>query len=223
LKQFILSRINIYAKRNLFKTSREELFKLIQEKCDYLRPDIEKRLKARAEIEKKNMRTHSDPNGGHVTSRELMRNDDRNTPKKPFLLHLNEDDKSAMDETASYYGLSASELLRVLIRVTNLQLPLRNYRFLTRDNLGRAINLELVKEMENTPLEFRKAVAAEYFQMDHTVSLASETLSALNYPTNPALTNTDPATPAIPPRYFEELPPWEDSDEDIPKDEVDFL
>jgi hypothetical protein len=188
LKQFILSRINIYAKRNLFKTSREELFKLIQEKCDYLRPDIEKRLKARAEIEKKNMRTHSDPNGGHVTSRELMRNDDRNTPKKPFLLHLNEDDKSAMDETASYYGLSASELLRVLIRVTNLQLPL-----------------------------------IPAFFCPESTSLASETLSALNYPTNPALTNTDPATPAIPPRYFEELPPWEDSDEDIPKDEVDFL
>lgn len=125
MKKYILPRLNLYNKLDVARTSKEEIFHLIQEKFDYLSPNVEARRKARKAIADKNNRPADQiTDQGVVVLAPISRNEDRNTPKKGFLLYLTDDDKSAMDETAAYYGLSASEFLRVLIRVTNLQIPI---------------------------------------------------------------------------------------------------
>jgi hypothetical protein len=256
MKNYILPRIDLYPPIDLARTTKENLLRLIQEKFDYLAPNIEARKKARKAIEDKNHRAKDQitKDRGLILA-STARNEDRNTPKKPFLLHLNDDDKSAMDETAAYYGLSASEFLRILIRVTNLQIPLvaaffdpssahfsvveqarkqkqglacnqryvapallsaptevlialtksdeelKNYRFLTKDAEGRAINLTLVQELEKVPVEDRESRAIECFTMQKTIQ---------------AITNAINDTPSdkIPKEYLESEDPCDERDEE---------
>jgi hypothetical protein len=89
----------------------------------------------------------------------------------------------------------------VLIALTKSDEELKNYRFLTKDAEGRAINLTLVQELEKVPVEDRESRAIECFTMQKTIQ---------------AITNAINDTPSdkIPKEYLESEDPCDERDEE---------